>query len=194
MDQPIETWNVRVDADTSDLQRELNVAAASGRQFSRAMTTAFSGIAIQGKSLTDTVRTLALSLSQMTLQAAMKPLQQAAGGLFENLLGGGLGLGGGIGGGGLPVPFASGGVISSPIAFPMQGGATGIAGERGAEAIMPLARGPDGRLGVKADGGAGRPISVTFNVTTPDASSFKRTETQVAAMLSRAISRGQRNL
>lgn len=191
MDQPIETWNVRVDADTSDLQKELNVAAASGRQFSRAMTTAFSGIAIQGKSLTDTVRTLALSLSQMTLQAAMKPLQQAAGGLFENLLGG---LSGGGGTGGLPVPFASGGVISSPIAFPMQGGATGIAGERGAEAIMPLARGPDGRLGVKSDGGGGRPINVTFNVTTPDAASFKRTETQVAAMLSRAISRGQRNL
>ena len=32
----------------------------------------------------------------------------------------------------------------------------GLAGERGAEAIMPLARGPDGRLGVAAAGGGRR--------------------------------------
>ena len=81
---------------------------------------------------------------------------------------------------------------SSPIAFPLKGGATGIAGERGAEAIMPLSRGPDGRLGVKSDGG-GRNISVTFNVSTPDAESFRRTETQLAAMLGRVVASGQRN-
>jgi phage-related minor tail protein len=94
--------------------------------------------------------------------------------------------------GGLPVPFASGGVIQSPIAFPLAGGRFGIAGERGAEAIMPLSRGPDGRLGVAARGGAG--VSVVFNVTAQDAQSFMKSETQVAAMLSRAVSLGQRNL
>ena len=58
---------------------------------------------------------------------------------------------------------------------------------------MPLARGPDGRLGVKAEsGGNARPI--IFNVTTPDAESFRRSETQVAAMLARAVQLGQRNL
>jgi phage-related minor tail protein len=70
---------------------------------------------------------------------------------------------------------------------------TGIAGERGAEAIMPLARGPDGRLGVKSNGG-GAGVNVTFNVATPDAESFRRTEAQISAMLARAIAHGQRNM
>jgi hypothetical protein len=35
---------------------------------------------------------------------------------------------------------------------------------------------------------------VTFNVTAQDAESFRRSETQIAAMLARAVSLGQRNL
>jgi len=93
---------------------------------------------------------------------------------------------------GLPVPFASGGVIASPVTFPLANGRMGLAGERGPEAIMPLARGPDGKLGVRAQGVPG--ISVTINVTTPDAESFRRSETQIAAMIARAVALGQRNL
>ena len=92
----------------------------------------------------------------------------------------------------MPVPFAQGGVIASPITFPLGGNRLGLAGERGAEAILPLARGPDGRLGVRAGGGGG--MHVTFNVTTPDADSFRRSETQLAALLARAVGQGQRNL
>ncbi len=50
-------------------------------------------------------------------------------------------------------PFASGGVIGTPTYFPLRSGGVGLAGEAGPEAIMPLARGPDGRLGVAASGG-----------------------------------------
>lgn len=46
------------------------------------------------------------------------------------------------------VPFAKGDVFSSPTYFPMSAGRTGVLGEDGEEAIMPLRRGPDGRLGV----------------------------------------------
>ena len=99
---------------------------------------------------------------------------------------------GGVLGSPLPVPFAQGGVISSPIAFPLDGNRLGIAGERGAEAILPLARGPDGSLGVRAN--AGGAVSITFNVSTPDADSFRRSETQIAALLARAVGQGQRNL
>jgi phage-related minor tail protein len=189
MEQPVETWTVRVDADVSGLQEQLNAASGAGRQFSRSLITAFQGVAIQGKGITETLRTFALSLSQMTLQAAFRPLDQIASNALQGLLSGGVS----AGGGGMPLPFASGGVISSPIAFPMQGGATGIAGERGAEAIMPLARGPDGKLGVRADSGS-RDVSITLNVTTPDAESFRRTETQLSAMLARAVANGQRNM
>ena len=47
-------------------------------------------------------------------------------------------------------PFANGGVVSSPTMFPMSGNRTGLMGERGAEAIMPLKRTPSGQLGVQA--------------------------------------------
>lgn len=95
--------------------------------------------------------------------------------------------------GGRVVPFASGGVVAAPTFFPM-GRDAGLMGEAGPEAIMPLARGPDGRLGVRAGGGGQRPLSVTMNIATPDAESFRRSETQVAASLARAVARGQRGM
>lgn len=50
--------------------------------------------------------------------------------------------------------FATGAVVSSPTSFGMAGGKRGVMGEAGPEAIMPLARGPGGKLGVVATGGA----------------------------------------
>ena len=123
--------------------------ASLGRQFSNSLVTAFDGIAIKGRSVGDVLKGLALRLSDLVLKAAFKPLEQGFGGVLSGLLSGGLGFAkGGAFQGGMPVPFANGGVIQSPIAFPLGAGRTGLAGERGAEAIMPLARGPDGRLGV----------------------------------------------
>ncbi|MEQ8951774.1 MAG: phage tail tape measure protein, partial [Parvibaculum sp.] len=90
------------------------------------------------------------------------------------------------------LPFAKGGVVSSPMLFPLRG-ATGLAGEAGAEAILPLRRGADGRLGVAAEGRAA-PVNITFNVTAADADSFRRSESQIAAMLARTGARGRRNL
>lgn len=190
---PVETWTVAVNADTSALSAELRNAASLGRQFSNALVGAFDSIAIKGRNVGDVLRTLALRLSDIVLKAALKPLEQGFGNLVSGLMSGGVGFAkGGALQQGMPVPFASGGVIQSPISFPLAGGRLGIAGERGAEAIMPLSRGPDGRLGIAARGGSG--MSVTFNVTAQDAESFRRSETQIAAMLARAVSLGQRNL
>lgn len=47
------------------------------------------------------------------------------------------------------VPFAKGGVVDSPQTFPMANG-TGLMGEAGAEAILPLKRTSNGDLGVQA--------------------------------------------
>lgn len=190
-DEGLETWTVVIDADTSLLKRELDAASSLGRRFSNSLVKAFEGIAIKGRSLGEVLRGLALDLSNIVLKAAFKPLEQGLGSLLSGLLSGGLGMAGG-GAQPLPVPFAKGGVLQSPFTFPLGRGGMGIAGERGPEAILPLTRGRDGRLGVVAQGGGG--ISVVVNVSTPDVESFQRGQTQVAAAMARAISMGQRNL
>lgn len=50
--------------------------------------------------------------------------------------------------------FANGGVVNGATAFGMAGG-LGVMGEAGPEAIMPLTRGANGKLGVEAHGGGG---------------------------------------
>ena len=63
--------------------------------------------------------------------------------------------------------FARGGVVGSPTMFKFaQGGAmqTGLMGEAGPEAIMPLTRGPGGQLGVSNFGGGGSAVNVVVNV------------------------------
>jgi hypothetical protein len=59
-------------------------------------------------------------------------------------------------------PFASGGVVNRPTMFAYGGGQLGIMGEAGPEAIMPLKRGRDGKLGVA--GGGGVVVNQTINV------------------------------
>ncbi|MEH6776222.1 MAG: phage tail tape measure protein, partial [Cereibacter changlensis] len=89
------------------------------------------------------------------------------------------------------MPFARGGVVSGATEFPMRGG-RGLMGEAGPEAILPLARGADGRLGVQMAGG-GQAVTVVMNVTTPDVQGFQRSQGQIAAQMGRALARGQRN-
>lgn len=60
------------------------------------------------------------------------------------------------------VPFARGGIVNKPTLFPMANGA-GLMGEAGPEAIMPLRRGPSGRLGVEAAGGGAGNVVVNVD-------------------------------
>ena len=89
-------------------------------------------------------------------QAIMKPLLGALGLKIPGFADGGAFIGG-------VQKFANGGVVSSPTLFPMAKGA-GLMGEAGPEAIMPLKRLANGRLGVEAGGGGGNNIVVNVNV------------------------------
>lgn len=64
--------------------------------------------------------------------------------------------------GGQVEAFAKGGVVSSPTYFPMAGSKTGLMGEAGDEAIMPLTRDAKGRLGVSAEGGGN--VNINFQL------------------------------
>lgn len=172
---------------------ELRRTTRDGRDFGDALVSAFEGAALKGRSLSDTLRKLALDLSRIALEGAMKAVTGAVGGGIGNALGSlVMSADGNAIADGRVLPFAKGGVVSSPMLFPFRGG-TGLAGEAGAEAILPLRRGADGRLGVAAGEGA-PPMHITFNVTATDAASFRRSESQIAAMLARAAARGRRNI
>jgi phage-related minor tail protein len=88
------------------------------------------------------------------------------------------------------IPFASGGIINTPSYFPLNNGGLGLAGEAGPEAIVPLSRGPDGRLGIAGSGGQGG--NITVQIMAPDPGSFRRSEAYITGQIARAVARGQR--
>lgn len=176
----------------SEQMKQLDgLTAQFGRTLSRSLTT---GIA-QGRGFQDILRGIGQRLIDLALRSALKPLETGLGSALSGLFKGVSGLfSGGAAGAPLDLAtakFAEGGVINAPTFFPL-GRGLGLAGERGAEAILPLARGPDGRLGVAASGQGG--MNIIMNISTPDAESFRRAEAQVSAALARAVARGQRNL
>lgn len=184
---------VRLQATVAETQREVS---ALERGISRGLKKAIDGLVFDGDTLAQALKGVGTSMLDAAYNAALKPVTSHMG----SVLGSGLesiiqGLmpfeKGGAFAQGNVMPFAKGGVVSSPTYFPMRGG-TGLMGEAGAEAIMPLTRGANGKLGVQASGSSS-PVNVTMNITTPDVEGFRRSQSQVAAQLSRALGRGQRN-
>lgn len=175
--------------DLAEVKTTLDGIGVSADKVSKALSGAFASAIVGGKSFNETLAMVAMSLTKVFLNAGLQPLTQ---GLSSALTSGLSSLVGG-GGGATIAPFAEGGVVSSPTFFGA-GKSVGLMGERGAEAILPLSRGPDGRLGLAATGGAARPVSVHVSISTPDAESFRRSEGQISAALARAVARGGRSL
>ncbi len=169
-------------------------AEVLSRGMSRGLRSAFDGLVFDGLKLSDALSKVAQSMVNTVYSSALKPVTNQLGGLIaegvSGLFGGGFAKGGAFTGGQV-TPFASGGIVSSATTFAMRGG-WGVMGEAGPEAIMPLSRGADGRLGVRTEGG-GRPVQVVMNISTPDAPSFQRSQSQIAAQMSRALARSQRH-
>ena len=173
--------------------REVN---SMSRALGGGLRRAFEGVVFDGMRLSDALQNVATSMIDAAYNTAVRPVQNALGSAVANgvngLLSGILPFqNGGAISQGRVMPFARGGIVNGPTSFPMRGG-IGLMGEAGPEAIMPLRRGPDGKLGVAAAGGGGS-VHVTMNITSPDVAGFRRSSTQVAAEMQRALARGQRN-
>lgn len=173
------------------LRASTDSLTVSANGFSSAISRAFVQATAGGKQLDDVFRTLALRISGLAVSQALKPLSTGIADGLNGLLGGLFPVNLGAATGAVK-PFATGGVIGTPTYFPLSDGGLGLAGEAGPEAIVPLARGPDGRLGVTSQGGGGT-ATINVQISTPDADSFRRSESYVTGQIARAVARGQRS-
>ncbi|CDG99578.1 phage tail tape measure protein [Xenorhabdus bovienii] len=157
---------------------------------------ALTGMLMGTKSFSESMKELSASLAQSIIQDLVRIAMQA---LITKAVSGFFG---GAGGGsatlanGQAVPmlpqnistFAKGGalsspglsaysgqVVSNPTLFKFAHGA-GLMGEAGPEAILPLKRGPDGALGVRAAGGTGNQTTIKVDIVVhPDKNSEVKT-------------------
>ncbi len=170
---------------------EIRTSMQSGATFADAMSNA----------TVNALNRIADKLMQMAIDQLWAKAFGGNGGGFFNIIASLFGGGGGGGGGPPPSfsakgnvfdqgmmihPYALGGIASDilvkPTLFPMANG-MGLAGEAGPEAIMPLRRGSDGRLGVASQGGGG---NFTFApVYQIDARGSNMSEEQFMAILAK---------
>lgn len=108
---------------------------------------------VNAQDLGDALRNIAKSIAGSFLQ---KLIGGWIGGLFAD---------GAVFQGGQVIPFAKGGIVTKPTIFPLARG-IGLMGEAGPEAVMPLKRGSDGKLGVEGGGGTTY-ITVHINAIEP---------------------------
>lgn len=174
-------------------QEQIDSAAGFGAEITkvRSLTedlgltfeSAFEGAIVEGKALSDVLNSLAKDVTRVFLRKTVtEPLGNWASSFFAGLFPSALG---NVFAGGVPVrAFAAGGVVSSPTVFPL-----GLMGEAGPEAIMPLKRGRDGKLGVTGGG-----TTINMVVHANDANSVRASMGQIKADLARAVSSARRNL
>ena len=210
--------NQEFETTSKKVKQELDEITAAAERVGQVFSDSMQRAITDGKSFEQTLKNIALQISNIALNQALKPVEDAAASLAKQIFGGLLqgqtggqsgGQGGNSGataptqsGGARPAPqvnqsarLAGGGVIQSPALF-SSAGRLGMLAEAGPEAVLPLRRGTDGRLGVQASAAAAAaaPVQVTFNISTPDVEGFRKSQAQIASMLTRTVNRGRRNL
>lgn len=121
-------------------------------------------------------------LEEMVAKPAIKAIASA---LTTAAAADGMALSGGV------QRFARGGVVTQATAFGMAGNRTGVMGEAGPEAIMPLKRLSNGQLGVTAQG-SGTTVNDnrTINIQVHDDAGFRRTMRQLDRDQARRLDKG----
>lgn len=156
--------------DASDAIRAAEDALKAAEDQTKRTADGFASMArsmiFDGGNISDMLKNLGGTLFESGLSGLFQSAISSGGGGFLASVGSFLfpSANGNVFSGGNVVPFARGGVVSSPTTFPMRSGQTGLMGEAGPEAIMPLTR-IGGKLGVRADGGGG---TATLRIIAPE--------------------------
>lgn len=174
------------------LRRQQEQMQQIGQVMENALTSAFMSIVDGTKSAEDAFKDMARAIiaelfKVLVVQQLVGQFKSGGGGILGALAGGlNMNANGNAFMGGNVVPFARGGVVGSPTMFPMAGGRTGLMGEAGPEAIMPLKRGKDGKLGVASEGGGTTTVNNYFNVSANGDESVKRIVAQQVPAIAEA--------
>jgi len=144
-------------------------AAEDAKRNVEAVGNALTQGVLQANSFSEALKNVAVQLANFAIQGAFGA--GPFGSIFQSAFAppANFGVGGPIASakgnvfaGGNVVPFAKGGIVSRPTVFPMPHG-MGLMGEAGPEAILPLQRGPGGRLGVESTPAAPPVVNVVIN-------------------------------
>ena len=107
----------------------------------------------------DLARSIIADMARIAIQQSItKPLTNFFSGLFSKSANGNAFVDGQI------QKYAYGGIVNRPTMFPMRNG-MGLMGEAGSEAILPLRRGANGKLGVESSGGGSTIINVSVDAS-----------------------------
>ena len=107
----------------------------------------------------DLTRSIIADMARIAIQATItKPLTNFFEGIFKKNANGNAFVDGQV------QKYAYGGIVNKPTLFPMANG-MGLMGEAGAEAILPLRRGSNGKLGVESSGGGSTIINVSVDAS-----------------------------
>ncbi|MGY6535291.1 MAG: phage tail tape measure protein, partial [Pararhodobacter sp.] len=152
-------WEATAEALRAAQERSREIAQGLAQDITGPIREALKSGEFSWRRFASTIAQIAQNLAKRLIDLAFQPIENA---LIRAFSGGGGGAGGGgflaslfgfarggvFAGGTELTAFARGGVVNRPTVFPFARG-IGLMGEAGPEAILPLRRGRDGRLGVE---------------------------------------------
>jgi len=152
------------------------------QNFGRVFSSTISSAVITGKTLDETLQQLGKRFLDLALQKSISPLENLFGALIESIAAPGS-LSPDTGNLAAPISLLSGGLSSALSAFqnPSGFGGNSLPGNIPGLGIIPSSIHPS-------------TPNVVFNIATKDATSFKRSESQISSLLARTVVRGQRGL
>jgi len=157
-------WEMTAEAVRAAQERSREIAQGLAQDIVGPIKEALQSGEFTWETFASAISRIAQNLANRLIELAFKPIENAlmrafsgmggGGGFFARLFG--FARGGAFAGGQELTAFARGGVVNRPTVFPFSRG-IGLMGEAGPEAILPLRRGRDGRLGVEMNSAPAQP-------------------------------------